>query len=86
MIRLLENVHREVQQRDCPPLESFTLGLRLTVWPTFQKEMNAHVESVKKLADGASDGGFLSGKPTVKDATVHSVSVSYLFAGAGGIG
>ena len=48
--------------------------------------MNAHVESVKKLADGASGGGFLSGKPSVKDATVQSVNVSYLIAGADGIG
>jgi len=86
MIRLLENVLGEIQQRDCPPLETFALGLRLTIWPAFQKEMNAHVESVKKLADGASGGGFLSSKPTVKDATVQSVSASYFMSTGGRIG
>jgi len=77
MIRLLENVLGEVQQRDCPPLETFTLGLRLTLWPAFQKDMHLHVESVKRLADGASGGGFLSSKPTVRDATVQSVAHRY---------
>lgn len=76
MIRLLENMLGEVQKRDCPSLESFTMGIRLSMWPVFQKEMNAHLESVKKLVDGAGGRGFLSGKPTVKDATVQSVGVS----------
>ncbi|KAF8517831.1 Sac2 family-domain-containing protein [Gautieria morchelliformis] len=78
MIRLLENVLGEVQKRDCPPLETFTLGLRLSMWPAFQKEMNSHLESVKKLADGAGSGGFLSSKPTVRDATVaHRYAVIF---------
>lgn len=76
MIRLLENMLSEVQKRVCPPLETFTLGLRLNMWPTFQKEMNAHLESIKKLADGAGNAGFLSSMPTVRDATVQSVSAS----------
>ena len=79
MIRLLENMLHEVQKRDCPPLETFTLGLRLTMWPIFQKEMNAHLESVKKLADGAGSAGFLSSKPSVRDATIQSVSVNSPF-------
>ncbi|KAF8591436.1 vacuolar sorting protein, partial [Ramaria rubella] len=77
MIRLLEDVLGEVQKRDCPPLETFTLGLRLSLWPTFQKDMNAQVESVKKLADGTIGGGFLSSKSFVKDATVQSVVHRY---------
>ena len=74
MIRLLENMLDEVQKRDCPPLETFTLGIRLSMWPVFQKEMNTHIESVKRLADGARGGGFLSSNPTVRDATVQRVS------------
>jgi hypothetical protein len=66
MIRLLENVLGEIQKRNCPPLETFILGLRLTLWPVFQKDMNAHVESVKKLADGAGSAGFLSNKLAVR--------------------
>jgi len=75
MIRLLENVLGEVQKRDCPPLEHFTMGLRLSFWPAFQKDMNAHIESVKKMADGAGGGGFLSGKTSVRDATVQAVNI-----------
>jgi vacuolar protein sorting-associated protein 52 len=53
------------------------MGIRLSMWPVFQKEMNAHTESVKKLVDGAGGGGFLSNKPTVRDTTVQSVCVSF---------
>ncbi|KAF8529060.1 Vps52-domain-containing protein [Hysterangium stoloniferum] len=77
MIRLLENTLGEVQKRHCPPLETFILGLRLTLWPVFQKDMNAHVESVKKLVDGAGSAGFLSSKPTVRDTLVQSVAHRY---------
>lgn len=74
MIRLLENVLGEVQKRECPPLESFTMGLRLTFWPVFQKDVNLHIESMKKLADGASGGGFFNSKPSMRDATLQAVS------------
>ncbi|KIJ56720.1 hypothetical protein M422DRAFT_218326, partial [Sphaerobolus stellatus SS14] len=77
MIRLLENALGEVQKRDCPPLETFAMGLRLSFWPLFQKDMNAHVESVKKLADGAGAGGFLSTRPSVRDANVQAVAHRY---------
>ncbi|HEV7736908.1 MAG TPA: hypothetical protein VGO47_05990 [Chlamydiales bacterium] len=74
MIRLLENVLGEVQKRDCPPLEGFVMGVRLNFWPVFQKDMNSHIESVKKLADASGGGSFLGGKSSVRDVTVQAVS------------
>ena len=72
MIRLNDAVLTETTERGgCNPLESFLIGQRMTMWPVFQKEMNAHVESLKKLGDSAA-GGLLT-KSTLKDATVHAV-------------
>ncbi|KAJ7283936.1 vacuolar sorting protein [Mycena rebaudengoi] len=58
MIRLTEEVMGEVQKRACPPAESFLFGLRLKMWPVFQKAMTEHVDALKKLAEGATTGYF----------------------------
>lgn len=58
MIRLTEDVVAEVQKRGCPPAETYIFGLRLQLWPVFQKAMTEHVEALKKLAEGASSGYF----------------------------
>ncbi|OBZ70084.1 Vacuolar protein sorting-associated protein 52 A [Grifola frondosa] len=56
MIRLTEDVMAEVQKRDCGPLETFIFGIRLQMWPLFQKSMAEHIDSLKKFAEGATSG------------------------------
>jgi vacuolar protein sorting-associated protein 52 len=73
MIRLTEDVILEVQKRNCPPVEFFVFGLRLQMWPVFQKSMAEHIDALKKLAEGASSGYF-SRAPTTTDASVTGVS------------
>ncbi|KAG5635635.1 hypothetical protein H0H81_010569 [Sphagnurus paluster] len=51
MIRLMEDVVLEVQKRNCPPVEFFVFGLRLQMWPVFQKIMAENAEALKKLAE-----------------------------------
>lgn len=58
MIRLMEDVVLEVQKRNCPPVEFFVFGLRLQMWPVFQKIMAENAEALKKLAEGTSTGYF----------------------------
>jgi len=77
MIRLTEDVIAEVQKRNCPPLEKFVFGLRLQMWPVFQKAMAEHIEALKKLAEGASNSYFMRSVSTT-DAAVSTVSYSLL--------
>jgi hypothetical protein len=72
MIRLTEDVMAEIQKRACPPAESFVFGLRLKMWPVFQKAMTEHVDALKKLAEGASTGYFSRAVATT-DAVVSTV-------------
>ncbi|KAG9015884.1 hypothetical protein FRB90_004305 [Tulasnella sp. 427] len=76
MVRMNEVVLAESQKRDCAPLETFLLGLRLTMWPIFQKEMNAQVESLKKMVDGAGSGYLMRGT-TLKDSSIQLVCQRY---------
>lgn len=76
MMRLNENVLIEVQHRKCGPLETFIVELRLAMWPVFQKEMDAQVESLKKLVSGAA-GGLLT-RSTIKDSVVDKVNQLYV--------
>jgi hypothetical protein len=78
MIRLTEDVVAEVQKRNCPPLESFVFALRLQMWPVFQKAMAEHINSLKKLAEGASSGYF-SRTSNTTDGTVSNVSAGSSF-------
>jgi len=73
MIRLTEDVIAEIQKRGCPPMESYVFGLRLQMWPVFQKAMTEHIEALKKLAEGASSGYF-SRTAVTTDPVVSSVS------------
>lgn len=73
MIRLTEDVVLEVQKRNCPPVEFFVFGLRLQMWPVFQKAMADNSETLKKLAEGASTGYFSRALSTT-DASVANVS------------
>ncbi|KAG9017341.1 hypothetical protein FRB95_013845 [Tulasnella sp. JGI-2019a] len=76
MIRINEAVYSEAQKRECVPLETLLIGLRLTMWPIFQKEMTAHVDSLKKLVDGAG-AGYLSRGTTLKDSWIQLVVQRY---------
>ncbi|KAJ7781086.1 vacuolar sorting protein [Mycena metata] len=77
MIRLTEDVMTEIQKRACPPAESFIFGLRLKMWPVFQKAMSEHVEALKKLAEGASTGYFSRAVATT-DIIVANVCKRYI--------
>lgn len=73
MIRLNDAVLAETVARGgCGPLVTFFIEQRLAMWPIFQKVMNAHVESLKKVADSAV-GGVLT-KSSLQDSTVRIVS------------
>lgn len=51
------------------------MGVKLALWPTFQKELDANLEAVKKLAVAAQGGGIgeMLGGAGVKDAKVQGV-------------
>lgn len=78
MIRLTEEVMSEVQKRDCPPLETALFGIRLQMWPLFQKAMTEQVDALKKVAEGTSSGyaGYFRRTTEVTDASVSVVSYS----------
>ncbi|CCA73324.1 related to SAC2 protein [Serendipita indica DSM 11827] len=75
MIRLNEAVYRETGRRSCPPLEGFLIGVRMKLWPLFQTEMGAHVESLKKLADAATGSMLVRGN--VRDPVVRAAAQRY---------
>jgi len=77
MIRLTEDVIAEVQKRGCPPMESYVFGLRLQMWPVFQKAMTEHIEALKKLAEGAS-AGYFSRTAATTDALVSIICQRYI--------
>ncbi|KZT12563.1 Vps52-domain-containing protein [Laetiporus sulphureus 93-53] len=76
MIRMTEDVMKEVQKRNCSPLETFIFTIRLQMWPVFQKLMAEHIDSVKKLADGATSGYFRRGVVTT-DTAVSNICRRY---------
>ncbi|KAG7096788.1 hypothetical protein E1B28_004198 [Marasmius oreades] len=78
MIRLAENVVTEMEHRGCPPAVTFVFGLRLQLWPLFQKLMSEHIESLKKLAEG-SGGGYFSRAAVASEATVKSMCQRYIY-------
>ncbi|KIK67980.1 hypothetical protein GYMLUDRAFT_155416 [Collybiopsis luxurians FD-317 M1] len=69
MIRLLEHVVTETENRACPPGVTFMFGLRLQLWPVFQKIMNENIEALKKLAEG-STGGYFSRATVITESTI----------------
>ncbi|KAI0053019.1 vacuolar sorting protein [Auriscalpium vulgare] len=77
MIRLTEEVMGEIQKRGCAPLESFVFGIRLQMWPLFQKAMTDQVEALKKIAEGAS-GGYFRRAVTTSDTSVSNICSRYV--------
>jgi vacuolar protein sorting-associated protein 52 len=72
MIRLVEDVIGDVQRRACGPLESFLFGIRLQMWPVFQKAMHENIEAIRKIASSGNIGFFSKG-PSTTDASVIDV-------------
>jgi vacuolar protein sorting-associated protein 52 len=74
MIRLNDAVLAEIESRGCLPLEPVCTSLKLAMWPIFRKEMDAHIDSVKRMADAAGGSG-LGAMLTkaVKDSVVREV-------------
>ncbi|KAJ9108921.1 hypothetical protein QFC21_000242 [Naganishia friedmannii] len=75
MLRLNDEVLAGLEARGCTPLESMVLGLKLGMWPLFQKQMDSHIDSVKRMADAASGTGFgaMLGRAGPKDSAVQEV-------------
>lgn len=71
MIRLVEDVMAEVQKRNCNPLETFIFGIRIQLWPAFQKGMADHIDALKNHADGSSGGFFRRGTTTTDAGVAH---------------
>ena len=74
MIRLTEEVMGEIQKRGCQPLETFVFGLRLQMWPLFQRAMTDQIEGLKKAAEGAAGGSYFRRATTTSDAAIATVS------------
>jgi vacuolar protein sorting-associated protein 52 len=72
MIRLTEEVMSEIQKRSCQPLETFVFGLRLQMWPVFQRAMTDQIDGLKK-SEGAG-GGYFRRATTTSDAAITTVS------------
>ena len=78
MIRLNEHILRISQQRGTIPLEGYLQGQKMALWPLYRKEMDNHVDSLKRLADEAEGKG-LSGFMSrgVRDQVVRAVASRY---------
>ncbi|KAF5359016.1 hypothetical protein D9758_004735 [Tetrapyrgos nigripes] len=77
MIRLTEKVLAEVENRECPPAVTFLFGIRLQMWPLFQKLMNENIEAVKKVAEGSGSGLF-SRTVVIAEGTVKHLCNRYV--------
>jgi len=78
MIRLTEEVMGEIQKRGCQPLETFVFGLRLQMWPLFQKSMTDQIEGLKKAAEGAGGGSYFRRTTTTTDAAISIICRRYV--------
>ncbi|WVF67447.1 hypothetical protein IAT40_002203 [Kwoniella sp. CBS 6097] len=78
MIRLNDHLLSVADSRGAIPLLSYLTGWKMTLWPIYRKEMDAHVDSLKRLADEAEGKGLagLMGRG-VKDGTVREVAKRY---------
>jgi hypothetical protein len=78
MIRLTEEIMSEIQKRSCQPLETFVFGLRLQMWPLFQRAMSEQIEGLKKIAEGAG-GGYFRRATTTSDVAITTVSLKHQY-------
>ncbi|RSH88841.1 hypothetical protein EHS25_003069 [Saitozyma podzolica] len=78
LIRLNDQIISTADTRGCLPLLPFLQAQKLAMWPIYRKEMDGHVDSLKKLADDAEGKGLAGfvGKG-VKDGSVRVVASRY---------
>lgn len=78
LIRLNDRLLSISDSRGTLPLMPILLGQKMAMWPVYRKEMDAHIDSLKRLADEAEGKGFagLVGKG-VKDGAVRQVANRY---------
>ncbi|BEI86247.1 hypothetical protein CcaverHIS002_0605340 [Cutaneotrichosporon cavernicola] len=83
MIRANDRLISIAEGRGALPLIPYLTGWKMTLWPLYRKAMDAHIESLRALANEAEGKGLAGvfGKG-VKDAAVRVVAVRYaaLFA------
>lgn len=53
-VRLNQRAAFELQRRKVPVAESYINGINMQLWPRFQKIMDLHCDSLKRLASGAA--------------------------------
>lgn len=58
-----------------PEMEAYLMGLRLQLWPLFNRDLSNQLESVRKLtASAGASAGLFGGKPAgIKDAVIQKV-------------
>ncbi|GMK57343.1 hypothetical protein CspeluHIS016_0401770 [Cutaneotrichosporon spelunceum] len=83
MIRANDRLISIAEGRGALPLIPYLTGWKMTLWPLYRKAMDAHIESLRALANEAEGRGLAGvfGKG-VKDSAVRVVAVRYaaLFA------
>jgi len=78
LIRLNDRLLSICDARGTLPLISFLQAQKLAMWPIYRREMDAHIDSLKRLADEAEGRGLAGfvGKG-VKDGAVRQVANRY---------
>jgi hypothetical protein len=78
LIRLNDRLLSISDSRGTLPLVPILLNQKMAMWPIFRKEMDAHIDSLNKLADEAEGKGLAGfmGKG-VKDGAVRQVANRY---------
>ena len=78
MIRLNERILYISQQRGTIPLEGYLQNQKMVLWPLYRKEMDNHIDSLKRLADEAEGKGLAGfmGRG-VRDQAVRGVASRY---------
>ncbi|SJL01815.1 uncharacterized protein ARMOST_05139 [Armillaria ostoyae] len=77
MIRLIEDVAAEIENRACPAAVTFMFGVRMDLWPVFQKVMSENIDGVKKLAEGGGSSYF-SRAVVLTESTVANLCNHYI--------
>ncbi|CAD6584799.1 MAG: hypothetical protein TREMPRED_003959 [Tremellales sp. Tagirdzhanova-0007] len=70
LIRLNDHLIMTADSRGALPLIAYLQGWKLAMWPVYRKEMDAHVESLRVLADQAEGKGFIGLVKGVKDGAI----------------
>ncbi|EKC98380.1 hypothetical protein A1Q2_07394 [Trichosporon asahii var. asahii CBS 8904] len=78
IIRLNDELIKTTESRGALPLIPYLTGWKLALWPVYRKAMDAHIDSIKALADQAEGKGLTSWvSKAVKDSQVRHVALRY---------